>query len=225
MKKEKKQELKTVKKNDKKLINIINTASDWIIRVVIINVLIISVSLLVVTIIPAVTAGYKLFCSYIKREEEPLFKGFFTNFKENLINKLILSVIVIIGIGVAVLSNLYYQNMIKTNPSIIAYAGFVVTLILGVVIIITTSFIPVILTGIENVDVETTLKTSFYYSIKYLPRTIVMLFVMLMPGLLLITSITMLILVFAGISLPLLSIAIITTKPREILLNMEEKDA
>ncbi|MCD6482156.1 MAG: hypothetical protein J7K80_00270, partial [Candidatus Izimaplasma sp.] len=58
-----------------KLVNSkINVFADWIIRLVMINLMIIVSSLLIITIYPALTAGFNLFHDYINGKNPKLFR-------------------------------------------------------------------------------------------------------------------------------------------------------
>ncbi len=58
-----------------KLVNSrINDVADWIIRIIMINVMIIFFSLAVVTIYPAISAGYNMFHDYVEKKNTRLFK-------------------------------------------------------------------------------------------------------------------------------------------------------
>ncbi|MCR1809365.1 DUF624 domain-containing protein [Haploplasma modicum] len=212
-------------KKEKKLLKIINVASDWIIKIIMINLLIISTSLLIVTFVHSLQAGYKLLKDYVNKDEVKLIRTYFKYFKENFLNKIFLSLIALSTIVLIVISNIYYQNAIKETPTLMSYFGFITTLIVGFVIIISTLYVPVVLTSIENITVEETVKISFFLSVKYIFRSIAMVIIFLIPGLLMMSSLTMLLLVFCGISLPLLSVVILAEKPANyLLLSKEHKD-
>lgn len=204
---------------ENKFNKILTIASDWIILVIITNFLIISTSLFIVTLLPALTAGYNVFKERLDKNSENVFKVFFRNFKENILNKIIVGTGALILIGIAALSNYYYQESIRNIPTIFAYFGFFITLILGVAVVLVSLYFPVSFTLSEKMEIEQVVKISFYLSGKYFIRSIAMLIIFLIPGLLFLSSLTMLLLVFCGISLPLLVNSILLIKPREYIIG------
>ncbi|VEU80304.1 YesL family protein [Haploplasma axanthum] len=207
---------------EKKMHTIINTASDWVLRVILINFLVIATSLLIITILPAFQAGYRLFSDYLEKNEENIFKAYFKYLKEDFWNKVILGTMTLVLIVIAVVSNLHYQNMIRTEPKIIAYLGFFVTLVMGVTIILISLYFPLAFTMSDKKNIDYIFKLSFYLAGKYIVRTILLVIIAITPGLLLLTSTTILLLVFCGIALPILSNVIITSKPRLFLKKLME---
>lgn len=202
---------------ENKFNKILTIASDWIILVIVTNFLIISTSLLIVTILPSMTAGYSVFKDRLNKDSENVFKAYFRNFKENILNKIIVGTGTLILIGIAALSNYYYQETIRTAPTIFAYFGFFITLIMGVAVVLVFLYFPVSFTLSDKMEIEQVVKLSFLLSGKYFIRSIAMLIIFLIPGLMFLSSLTMLLLVFCGISLPLLVNTILLVKPREYI--------
>ncbi|HHW79481.1 MAG TPA: YesL family protein [Acholeplasmataceae bacterium] len=208
---------------EKKLFTILNTIADWIIRVIMINLLVITFMLPVVTIIPAITAGYKLFSDYLNKDEENLFKGFFKYFKEAFVNKMIVTIILILVIGVTYYNNRQYGTLIESNSNILYTIGYYLTLVILIGVIMITMYLPLVFSERSKYDIGKSFKLAFYLSGKYVFRTVALTLTLLIPYLMFTTNFTILLFVFCGVSIVLLLNALITKKPRKYLQEMEGK--
>lgn len=209
--------------HEKKFFIILNTIADWIIRVIMINLLVITFMLPVVTIIPSLTAGYKLFSDYLNKDEENLFKGFFKYFKEAFVNKMIVTIILIFIIGITFYNNRLYGDLVESGSNFLHTIGYYLTLVILIAAIMIAMYLPLVYSERPNYEISKTFKLAFYLSGKYVFRTIGLTVILLIPYLMFTTSFTILLFVFCGVSVVLILNSLLTKKPRMFLQEMEGK--
>ncbi len=209
--------------HEKKFFIVLNSIADWIIRVIMINLLVITFMLPVITIVPSLTAGYRLFSDYLNKDEENLFKGFFKYFKEAFVNKMIVTIILIFIIGITFYNNRLYGDLVESGANFLYTIGYYLTLIILIAAIMITMYLPVVYTERPDYDIGQTFKLAFYLSGKYVFRTVGLTLILLIPYLMFTTSLTILLFVFCGISVVLILNALLTKKPRIFLQEMEGK--
>jgi len=197
---------------EKTLYQKINTIADWIIRIVMINVLMIITSLPIITIYPSLQAGYKLFHKYINKDEEPMFKSYFKYFAEHIGRKLILGVIFMVILILGYLNVTYYVAYLNSNYHWFYHVGYYITLAFLVSVFVITLYTLSVSYVVPRAKLILMFKLAFYLSGKYFVRTILLVLATLVPFLLLMTPITQLIFVFAGVSTPIILNALITNK-------------
>lgn len=197
---------------EKSLYQKINTVADWIIRIIMINILMIFTSLLVVTIYPSLAAGYKLFHQYIHKNEEKLFKGYFKFFLEDIGKKIGIGLIFIVVLVLGYINTTYYVDILNEQSTWFYLAGYYVTLAFLVSAFIVTLYTLAVMYVVPKAKVVLMFKLAFYLSGKYFLRTVLLVLTTALPFVLLMTPITQLIFVFAGLSIPILLNALITDK-------------
>jgi uncharacterized membrane protein YesL len=197
---------------EKSLYQKINTVADWIIRIIMINILMILTSLLIVTIYPSIAAGYKLFHQYIHKDEEKLFKGYFKFFLEDIGKKIGIGLIFIVVLVLGYLNTTYYVDGLNEQSNWLYLIGYYVTLAFLVSAFIVTLYTLSVLYVVPRAKVTLMFKLAFYLSGKYFLRTVLLVLTTAVPFVLLMTPITQLIFVFAGLSIPVLLNALITDK-------------
>jgi uncharacterized membrane protein YesL len=197
---------------EKSLYQKINTVADWIIRIIMINILMILTSLLIVTIYPSIAAGYKLFHQYIHKDEEKLFKGYFKFFLEDIGKKIGIGLIFIVVLVLGYLNTTYYVDGLNEQSNWLYLIGYYVTLAFLVSAFIVTLYTLSVLYVVPKAKVTLMFKLAFYLSGKYFLRTVLLVLTTAVPFVLLMTPITQLIFVFAGLSIPVLLNALITDK-------------
>lgn len=207
----------------KKLSEILNYYADWVIRVIIVNFLTILMILPIVTIIPALTSAYKIFSDALNKDETPIFKSFFSYFKEDIVNRIIMTLIFIAVLGLSIFNNRLYAAYIEDSAGIMYNIGYYITLIIIIGVVMVGLYLPLVFTERVGSDLRVITKISFFISGKYFVRTIFMAVTLLIPFLMLTTPFFFLLFLFIGISTPLLIIAAITKKPREFLQETEGK--
>lgn len=205
-----------------KLFEKLNSFADWFIRITVINILVILFMIPIITIIPSLSAGYRLFSDYINKEEEGIFKGFWKYFKEDIVNKIILSVILVIFLVVGIYNNTLYGKLTIDSPSIFNTIGYYITMALILAIAMVALYLPVVFSERQGLEIIAILKLAFYLAGKYILNTILITLTLLIPYIMLILHpTTQLLFVFSGISIPLLINAALTVKARKFLRSLE----
>lgn|SRR5690554_123406 len=206
-----------------KFFRALNIFADWFIRITLINILVIICMLPIITIIPAISSGYRLFSDILRKDEENIFKAYFKYFKEDFVNKLIVSIIVIIVFLVSFYNNRLYGNLLETGASIFNTIGYYLTMALLFGTVMVTLYLPLIFSERKNIEILEIFKLAFYFAGKYPLRTILITLSLLIPYLMLTNPFTIVFFVFSGISIPLLINAALTLKARDFLKTMEVK--
>jgi uncharacterized membrane protein YesL len=190
----------------------INTIADWIIRLVMINVLVIITSLPIITLFPSLSAGYKLFHKYINHDEVKLFNNYFKYFSENFKKKLWLGLVLIMLIILGYINTRYYVTYLNENTSWFYIIGYYITLTILLIGVIVNLYALTVITFASHARISLIFKFSLYLSGKFFGRTLLLFLTLTIPFLLMVFSYTQIFMVFIGVSLPLLLNAIITNK-------------
>lgn len=210
---------------EKSLYQKINTIADWIIRIIMINVLMILTSIPIVTLFPSLAAGYKLFYEYKHKNETKLFKSYFSFFKDDFMRKLQIGLILVIVILIGYFNVTYYVDILKNDDNIFYQIGYYITFAFLVSALVVTLYTLPIVTLYPKLHLSLMMKLAFALSGKYFFRTLLLFVIHTIPFLLLFTPITTLILVFMGISLPMLLAVLVHEKASIYLISLgEEKD-
>ncbi len=198
----------------------INNVADWIIRLIMINILMIITSLPVLTLYSSLSAGYQLWHDYVNKEETKLFSGYFTYFKTRFMKKLsigsVLSLIIVIGY----LDATYYAQI--ADVSIFYKLGYFVMIAMLTTGFIVTLFTLVVFQVFPEAKIPLMFKLALYLSGKYFFRLVLLFMTMIIPIAMMMFPITQLIFVFIGISGPLLLNVLITKKIIIYLEGMKE---
>ncbi len=211
--------------NFEKLVNSkINVFADWIIRLVTINLMVIVCSLPVITIYPAISAGYNMFHDYTKGENVKLFSGFFGYFKKDITRKMLIGFIIGFSVTLGFLNVRYYSTILETSPSTFYQIGYYVTLALLAALYAVSVCSIVVVKVYPRTRLITLFKLSFIIAGKYYFRTLVLLIVNSAVFLLLIYPPTAMIFIFMGVSLVLLVDSLITRDIVFFLSNFGDKN-
>lgn len=204
-----------MKKNEKPsttLYQKINTISDWVIRLVTINVLIVITSLPLITLFPSLSAGYKLFHQYVKQEEVKLFKNYFVYFKENFKKKLLLGLSLAIIIILGYVNSTYYVDFLNEDVTWFYAVGYYVTLTVLVIALLVNLYALTVITFAPQARIGLIYKFSLYLSGKFFLQTILLFLTLSIPLILLMIPTLHIVLVFGGFSIPVLLNVLITNK-------------
>ncbi len=188
----------------------INTIADWFIRIIMLNILMIVTSLAVITIYPSLAAGYKLFHQYINKDEEKLFKGYFSYFIEDFGKKISISLILIVVLFLGYLNVTYYVDYLNAEANWFYMIGYYITLAFLVSCFIITLYTLTVMYVVPKAKIILMFKLAFYLSGKFFLKTVLLVLTTLIPFLMLMTPITQLVFVFGGLSIPVLLNALIT---------------
>ncbi|MFA5471164.1 MAG: DUF624 domain-containing protein [Acholeplasmataceae bacterium] len=190
----------------------VNTVADWIIRIIMLNILMIITSLAIITIYPSLAAGYKLFHQYINKDEEKLFKGYFQYFIEDFGKKISISLVLILVLVLGYLNVTYYVDYLNAGANWFYMIGYYITLAFLVSCFIITLYTLTVMYVVPKAKMILMFKLAFYLSGKFFVKTVLLVFTTLIPFLMLMTPITQLVFVFGGLSIPVLLNALITNK-------------
>jgi uncharacterized membrane protein YesL len=192
----------------------INEIADWIIRLIMLNVMIIFFSLGIVTIYPAISAGYNMFHDYTNKKNPRLFVDYFKYFKESLGRKIILELIFAAGFFLAYLNIRYYDLSLQNAQSTFYLIGYYISLGLIAILFAITLFSFIVLNVKSDISYKQLFKMSFFLAGKYYFITLLLVIITFSPALLILypNSFTALAFIAIGISLPLLLNVMITNR-------------
>ena len=209
--------------NFEKLMNSkINIFADWVIRLVMINLMIIVSSLLVITIYPAISAGYNMFYDYVNGKNPKLIKGFIKYFKEGFMKKVIIGIMIGISVVVGFLNVRYYSTVLETNTSTFYLIGYYVTLALLATLYAGSFYSIVIFRVSHEAKIKNIIKVSFVLAAKFYFRTLLLVIVNTGVVFLLVYPPTAMIFIFMGVSIVLLIDVLVTRIVVHYLVNLGE---
>lgn len=197
---------------DKPFFQKLNVISDWIIRLVVINFLVALTVLPVVTIFVSLSAGYNTLYDFYKGKDSNLFKSFFGNLKTGFFKKLLIGLLLIITLLFGIYNINYYHELLKINETLFYQAGYYLTLFLFIGVIVVFIYLLPAVYAKQDLSVFKSIKIAFYVAGKYFGRTMILLFSILLPLLLLLSQWSAMVFVLAGFSLWLLLVVALTAK-------------
>ncbi|MCD4827578.1 MAG: DUF624 domain-containing protein [Acholeplasmataceae bacterium] len=209
---------------EKTLYQKINTVADWIIRIIMLNVMMIVSSLAIITIYPSLTAGYKMFYQYVHKDEEKLFKGYIQYFLEDIGKKIIVGLIIFVIIGLGYLNVTYYVDLLNAESNFLFTIGYYLTLAVLVSSFIITLYSLAVMHILPKLKLTLMFKLGFYLSGKFFFRTILLVLTVAVPFLMLMSTVTMVFFVFAGLSIPVLLNVLITNKVVDYVEGLVKQD-
>ncbi|CDR31255.1 Predicted integral membrane protein [Acholeplasma oculi] len=190
----------------------LNTFADWVLRITVINIMIILTSLPVVTIYPALLAGYKLYHKYLNKEEVPMIKSYFKFFTENFGKKMQIGLVLAFALILGFVNVTIYQDFLQTNPNPFNVIGQYVMIIMVLSVVFVSMFTLPLMITYPNTDTWLLIKFAFFLSGKYVIKTVLAVLIMLIPFLMLLHPITIFIFLFAGLSTPVCLYALLFKK-------------
>ncbi len=202
----------------------LNTIADWIIRIVMINIITIVLSIPIITIYPAMSAAYNLFSDYTNRDEVNLFKGHFEYFKKDLWKKMGLSLVFILVISLGYANVTYYLEFLKNESGIFYLIGYYITIVLLIACFVTLLYSFTVVSVYPKAKYQTIFKLSFYLAGKFFLKTVLLVVSTLLPFLMLLAPLTALMFVFSGVSLSILLNVLITKQAVIYLKGLGEKN-
>lgn len=182
----------------------LNQIADWVIRIVLLNVLLIISMLGVITFYLGLSAVYNLFLDYTNGDDTPLFKGFWNYFKEDIKKKLLISLILIIFVFMGVLNTMNYLQYIKEQPTVFYMIGYYVTFTFTIGFALITLFTLPSRVIFPKLGIKNLFKLSFYLSGRFILRTFLILIVYTGSFLMLFYPFTIPFFMVLGLSAPLL---------------------
>lgn len=206
------------------LISKLNMIADWIIRLVVLNILIIALALPIITLFPALSAGYSVFQDYINHKEVKLIPSFVHYFKEDIGKKIVFGVVMIVVIFLSAYNGMYYASLSNSDTSTFYIIGYYVTIAFSLSALAILLFSLPVFKVVKNITFKNTLKLSFLLAGKYFYISALLIMLTVSPVLLLYNYLTALILVFMGVSLPLLLNVMITRRAVIYLEGLVQKN-
>ncbi len=197
----------------------LNKIADWIIRIVVINVIVLILCLSIVFFFVGIKVGYALFTQYLDNKETPIFRGAWETLKENFLKNTgfsVLFVAVLLFTGWNVYS---YLNAIIQERNFLIIAGFFVTFSFLIGFFIISLYSMAVQYINPSLGLKETLKLALYLAGKYFLRSFVILLGFVLMPLLIFTVYTGVIYVLAGMSLSIIIFALLTRhviKPYEM---------
>ena len=214
-----------MKQYENKLHQKLNTFADWVIRITMINFMMILCSLPILTIYPALVAGYKCFNDYVNKREKPVFKTFFKYFIEDFSTKMQLGLMLALAIGVAVFNLTIYADISSLDPSPLNTIGsYVMVIMVATVVFVLLYTLPLMITY-PKTKLWLLVKFAFFLSGKYIFRTVLAVLIALIPVLLMFTPITMLLFIFAGLSTPVCLYALLFKPVVKFVEELDKENA
>ncbi len=190
----------------------LNEIADWIIRLIMLNVMMILFSLPVITAYASISSGYHMFYDYVNKKNPKLFKDFFLYFKQGLGKKILMEVIIIIVFLLGYLNVRYYKLSLEIEETTFLYVGYYISLALCAIWYVVMIYSLLVSRAKKALGIYQTFKLSFYLAGKYYFTTLALVVISISPLILLFypTAVTSLLFVFFGISLSLLLNVLLT---------------
>lgn len=202
----------------------LNDIADWIIRLVVLNVMMIFFSLGILTIFPAISAGYHMFSEYVRKNNPKLFAGFFAFFKTALLRKIIIELLIGSIFFVLYLNIRYYDAYLQEQTGGFYLIGYYISLALIAIWTATTFYTIVVVKVKPTVHYKNLFKLSFFLAGKYYLRTLLLVSIAFIPFLLILFApvISPLFFVLVGLSSPMLLSALVTKPAVEYLEGIDK---
>ena len=208
-----------------KLVNSrINEVADWIIRLIVLNVMIVFFSLAIVTIYPAFSAGYNMFNDYVSKKNPRLFKDYYRYFKEALGKKILLGLIIVVVFLLGYMNIRYYNLYLADNSTLFYTIGYYISLGLLAIWFAMTMYSIIVVRVTTKIKLLYLFKLSFFLAGKYYFRTLLIVSITIAPFFLLLTPITTMVFIFMGLSIPLLLNVLLTRRAVEYLEKLGERN-
>ncbi len=201
----------------------INRIADWVIRIIMINILMIITSIPLITLFPSLAAGYKLFYDYTHKNEVRLFSGYFTYFKQDFMRKFQIGLILIIVLLVGYYNVTYYVDVLRSNENIFYQMGYYIAFAFLFAVFMVTLYTLPIVTTYPRLKLGLMMKLAFALSGKYFFRTLLLILIHLIPFAFMLTQITTLLAVFGGLSIPMVLAVLVHEKATLYIISLGER--
>ena len=202
----------------------INQISDWILRLVIINTLVILTILPLITLFLGLSTGYNTLRDLWRKQEKGLFRTYFKHLRYRIGHKLLLGLVLGFILLVGYLNMTYYVDLIETSSNLFYQAGYYITLFFVVMMLAVSLYLLPIIYVKPQLNIKTSIKFSFYIAGKFILRTLFLLLTPAMLLFLLLTSFTSLVFVLFGVSGWLMVMVLITDVVVDYLEEMTYRD-
>ena len=199
--------------NFQKLVNSkLNVIADWIIRVVMINVMIITFSLPVITIFPAISSGYNMFLDYLSNKEVHLFKDYWKYFRESIGRKILFGIFILIVFFLGFSNINYYTRVLQNSVTIFDQVGYYVSMAMLAVAYAITLYTPAVIKVYPKIGFINFFRVAFVLAGKFYLTTMLLVLANSVPLLLLLVPQLAVVFIFGAISLALILNVTLTRK-------------
>ncbi|MDO9628707.1 MAG: DUF624 domain-containing protein, partial [Acholeplasmataceae bacterium] len=198
--------------------------ADWIIRIVMINIITIVLSIPIVTLYPAMSAAYNLFSDYTNRDEPHLLSGYFQYFKKDLWKKIVLGLVFLLVMTLGYANVTYYLTYLKQESGIFYLIGYYITIVLLIAAFVIVLYSFTVVSVYPKAKYMTIYKLSFYLAGKFFLKTVLLIIATILPFFMLLAPLTALMFVFSGVSLSILLNVLITKQAVIYLKGLGEKN-
>lgn len=201
----------------------INRIADWVIRIIVINVLMILTSIPIITLFPSLAAGYKLMYEYTHKNEVRLFSSYFSFFKADFMRKFQIGLILILVLLVGYYNVTYYVHVLSNNEALFYQMGYYIAFAFLFAVLVVTLYTLPIVTIYPTLKLGLMMKLAFALSGKYFMRTLLLMVIHLIPFALMLTEITTLFAVFGGFSIPMVLSVLVHEKATLYIISLGER--
>lgn len=148
--------------------------TEFLYKIVCINILVLLVSLPIFTLLPALVAGYDRIRFYIEGREAPIFKPFFQSFKKNFWRNVLVELIVM-AVGALLYWNTF-TYLVQIDKGLLFRIGFLIMFIFVIFFLIMLINLPLTCLYFPTIKPMNVLKISLYMGFKIKLRTILLIF-------------------------------------------------
>lgn len=146
---------------------------DWILRLLILNVLMIVLSLLVLPMVPAYVAGYATIKHFKNNKSGNTFLIFFNNFKEYFIKSFFCGLIILVIGAIFGFAIFHYFLAFSEGSNFLFVFGFYFILFCSLILLIILFHLPMVITYF-NFRIFDNLRFAFYMSLRFLILTFIL---------------------------------------------------
>ncbi len=173
--------------------------ADLLFKIICVNIMVVIFSLPLITLLPALVAGYDRIKYYMEENEAPLFKSFIQAFRYNFYRHFKIGLAIIVLIGLMSLNIYSYYSQIENG--VVYIIGLYVSLVLLFFIVLTVVNIPLSCIFFPQLNARKIMKISFYIGIKHVFVSVMMILSFSLTYLLILYAFP--VYTFIGISLPI----------------------
>jgi len=172
---------------------------DFVMRLVILNVLIFLVSLPLFTILAAITSGYTVVRKIAEDRGTSIFKEFFKSFIKVLGKTAILSLLLLLGAMLLVNSGVFFFQTLTDGVTNVI--GFLLTISISLMLIACLQHLPIVISYFPDLTTIDSVKLMFLFSVRYPSLTVYL----ILPMVVLLAQVGLFygIVAFLGFSLPI----------------------
>ena len=173
---------------------------EWVFGLVMVNLFTISLSLFVITIFPALTAGIATIDGFRYNGPNKVIKTYFLNFKKYMERSFLVGIVVEIMMFICAFSMYFYRTRMDAS-NWVSQAGFYAMGVVLLLVLFLSLHLPLIIMNFPELRYLDTYRVAFFVSFRYILSTLILLLSLII---IVIGFVGFPIWVFFGVSLPLL---------------------